>query len=34
MNDETIEALRQVDEDIYLIEHKTLEEFWKELGFE
>lgn len=33
MNDETIEALRQVDEDVDLIEHETLEEFWEALGF-
>jgi|KBSMisStaDraftv2_1062788.scaffolds.fasta_scaffold235764_3 hypothetical protein len=32
MNDETLEALRQVDEDVELIEHETLEEFWEALG--
>jgi len=34
MNKETIEALRQVDEDIELIEHETLEEFWAVLELE
>lgn len=33
MNDETLEALRQVDGDVDLIEHETLEEFWEALGF-